>query len=402
MKTMSRAFILVIVLSGMILSGCAGEAEATLAPAAQQTDPCGNGVCDEGESAELCSIDCPERSEPQPTPTEAFETQLTPTEAFEPLGHVTFVVKVSDFVNLTDSAATLLELVDLFDRFQIKAEFYLTGPMTHAYLQSHPEVIQRLKESGMTISYHVQPPHPLVPGFHSPIQISAVNLKQARIADYESQRLDLSTGSLMESEPGGYQHLSQTFERPPSAVSIPNDPVKGFALPQFAGFGAKMVVLYNEPGADAEQPFQQQYSMWVRPVDIQISHWPAPGIDASMAWWDMLATDYAAAYQPAMRLQSEVETWNAERLPFILVTIDEYNFYREGSAPWTLIYYRDPSMTQANSPPFNLGAPDLSSPRSQENQAQVWAAYAAMVEWVATHAQVVTSTDIVAMAEAGG
>jgi hypothetical protein len=391
MKTIANKVILALLFSSLVLGACRNGATTIEAPPNLQADPCGNGICDEGEDADSCPLDCATQVEPQPTPTEEID----------PLGYVTFVVYVSDFVNLTDSAATLLQIIDLFDRFNLKAEFFLTGPMTHAYLQSHPEVIERLRETGMTISYHVLPPHPLVPGFQAPLEISAINLKEERIAAYESQRLDVSTGALIENEPGGYQHLAQTFGAAPSAVSIPDDPIKGFALPHFASLGAKMVVLYNEPGANMEQPFLQEYGMWVRPVDINISHWPVEGIDASMAWWDMLATDFAASYQPAMRLQTEAESWNAERLPFITVTIDEYTFYREGSIPWTMIYYHDPSMTQANSPPFELNAPDLSSPRSVENREAVWTAYAAMVEWAATYMQVVTSADIVWMAELG-
>jgi hypothetical protein len=391
MKMKSQFMIVVILLGILAMTACGGGTTPPVAPPEVQVDPCGNGICDEGENADSCPADCTVPVEPQPTPTEKIE----------PLGYVTFVVNVSDFVNLSDSAATLLHVIDLLDSFNLHAEFFLNGPMTHAYLQSHPEVIERLLETGMTISYHVLPPHPLVPGFQAPLEISAINLKEERIADYESQRLDVSTGALIENEPGGYQYLTQTFGVAPSAVSIPDDPIKGFALPHYATLGAKMVVLYNEPGADVEQPFLQEYGMWVRPVDINISHWPAEGIDASMAWWDMLATEFAASYQPALRLQTEAESWNAERLPFITIPIDEYNFYREGPAPWTMIYYRDPSMTQAIQPPFNLGAPDLSSPRSPENMQVVWTAYASMVEWAATYMQVVTSVDIVLMAELG-
>ena len=141
--------------------------------------------------------------------------------------------------------------------------------------------------------------------------------------------------------------------------------------------------------------------MWVRPADILISHWPSAGIDASMAWWDMLATEFAGSYQPISHLQDQVEAWSAERLPFVIVPIDDYNLYREGPPPWTMIYYQAPGSTQPNSPPYNLDAPDLTSPRSPENGSDVWEAYAAMVEWAATYMQVVTSADVVEMATTG-
>jgi len=46
------------------------------------------------------------------------------------------------------------------------------------------------------------------------------------------------TGGLIEGEQGGYQYLLDIFEMPPCAVAIPDDPIKGFALPQFTGNGA--------------------------------------------------------------------------------------------------------------------------------------------------------------------
>lgn len=133
-----------------------------------------------------------------------------------------------------------------------------------------------------------------------------------------------------------------------------------------------MVDLNAELGSNVDQPFAQEYGMWLRPVDQTLSHWSVPGIDASMAWWDMLATDFTGSYQPVSHLQSELESWSADRLPFVIVTIDEYNFYREGPPPWTMVYYRDPSMVQPNSPPFDLDAPDLSSARSAANRLAVW------------------------------
>jgi hypothetical protein len=381
----------IILLCSFIAAACGGSKIPTDALPEYQTDPCGNGICDEGESTGNCPVDCPVEVEVEPTPTEEID----------PLGYITFVVDVSDFIHLESSAAILLKLIDLFESNGVKGEFFLTGPMAHAFSETYPEVIQRIKESGMTISYSVQPPHPLIPGFQEPLQISAINLKEEAIANYETQRLNLTTGGLIEAELGGYQYLTDIFEGPPSAVAIPDDPIKGFALPNYAGMGAQMVDLYDELGPGVDQPFSQEYGMWVRPVDQTISHWSVSGIDASMAWWDMLATEFAASYQPLQHLQSKLESWDVERLPFTIISIDEYNFYREGPVPWTMMYYQGVGSTQAKSPPFNLDGPDLSSPRTPENAAAVWEAYVEVVEWAAKYTQVVTSADIVDLAAMG-
>jgi len=149
-------------------SECGGGGPATDAPIDLQAESCGNGACDKGESIESCPSDCPAEVEQQPTPTEEID----------PLGYITFVVKVSDFVNLNDSAETLLQMIDLFEINGVKGEFFLTGPMVHAYMETYPEVIQRIKETDMTVSYTVQPPHPHSPSFQAPLQISAINLKE--------------------------------------------------------------------------------------------------------------------------------------------------------------------------------------------------------------------------------
>ncbi len=388
MRQIIRTLILLQVVGGLMLSGCAGTAEPTNVPAEQQTDACGNGVCDEGESSQTCLTDCPEVIEPQP-------------EAFEPLGYVTFLVKASDFVNLEDSTQTLLDLIDLFETNGVRGEFVLTGPITRLYAQEHLELMAGLSESNMTISYHVQPPHPLVPGFQAPLQGLPVNQTEETVLAYESSELDLSTGELL-MNPGGYRYLEEMFGTPPAAVSIPDTSMRGFALPILQQLGAEVVVLKEGGTTSIDQPFHQEYGMWVRPVDIQLSHWTTDGIDASMAWWDMLGTELASAYQPAVRLESQVDAWNADRLPFILVQIDEYNFYRQGPPPWTLIYYNDPSMTQAASPPFDLGRPDMSSPRTPEDRAAIWEAFRQMVAWAAHNMQVITAEDVPELADAGG
>jgi hypothetical protein len=212
--------------------------------------------------------------------------------------------------------------------------------------------------------------------------------------------LDLTSGGLSE-DPGGYQYVKEVFGSPPVTVSVPDTSMRGFALPILQQLGAQMVVLKDTERADLAHPYRQEYGMWVRPVDLALSHWTTVGIDAEMAWWDMLSSEYADSYRPLLQTQVAVEAWEAERLPFVTITIDEFNFYRQGPHPWTLIYYQDPGMTLAHSPPYDLQGPDLTSPRTTEDQDAVWLAYTELVEWAATYMRVVTASDIVELAVAG-
>jgi len=57
-------------------------------------------------------------------------------------------------------------------------------------------VLQRLRESGMTVSYHVRAPHPLTEGFSVFLEGLQGDALCQTILDYETYRLDLATGGL--------------------------------------------------------------------------------------------------------------------------------------------------------------------------------------------------------------
>ncbi len=78
---------------------------------------------------------------------------------------ITFVLNVHDWRHVDESAGTLLRAISIFERYGVKGDFYLTGPMAKLYAEKRPDVLERLRESKMTISDHVRPPHPLYPGF---------------------------------------------------------------------------------------------------------------------------------------------------------------------------------------------------------------------------------------------
>ena len=54
---------------------------------------------------------------------------------------------------------------------------------------------------------------------------------------------------------------------------------------------------------------------------------------------------------------------------------------------------------QPLAPPYNLNAPDRAQMRGAENREAIWKAYAEMVAYAAANLDVVTSGDIVKMAE---
>ncbi len=345
-------------------------------------------------------------SPPAPSPSAAAPTVApSPTAAAAPQGYISFIINTHDWVHSDESAATLLRLIDLFEKYHIRGEFYVTAPVVRAYVEHYPEVIRRLKDSGMTISYHVRAPHPLVKGFGDWLGgLSDEQLYQT-LRDYETYRLDMTTGGLLRDQPGGYAYVKQVFGRPPVTVATGGSGsrrIVAMARRVYAEMGAQAVVVYHESGADLEHPLVfTAEGLLIRPADFSIARIHGSG---SNFWWNVITRPNGAQYLPLNLLQKGLAEWqatNPPRPPYINVLIHENNFYRRGSAAWGSFYYtidahgnkRDPLP-----PPFDLNAPDPSTPRTAEEQAAIWQAYEDLVAYAAQHLRVVTAEDLLAMA----
>jgi hypothetical protein len=128
--------------------------------------------------------------------------------------YLTFVVNCHDWVNPDLSAATLSFVMDTLERRGLRGEFYLTAPLLEALVERQPAFVERMKASRHTISYHVRPPHPLN------FRPTAHYLNQYTLGDYETYRLDLRTGDLDRSRPGGYDYVARTLGRNPVAAGL--------------------------------------------------------------------------------------------------------------------------------------------------------------------------------------
>lgn len=335
------------------------------------------------------------------------ETAIENDGACEPEtggGYMTFAINIHDVVNVDDSADTVLRLVDLFERYGVRGDFYFTAPIVHLYEEQRPDVIERLRGSDMTISYHVRPPHALYNKFDQRLE----GLDDAELArtllDYESYRLDLATGDLLRDEPGGYSYVADVFGRDPVVAPSPNgDPrIKSLSRQTYAGLGAGMTITYHEQGTDPDVPFEWVDDLLVRPSDFSITRWGDPGRDGKGTfWWNRVLSDEAAEYDPVSYLQTRLAGWwsgEPGRAPFITSLVHENNLYRSGATPWASRYFSDDSKAGPLGPPYDLDAEDASTPRSVEEQEAIWTAYEEMVAYAAENLCVVTSEDVVRMA----
>lgn len=312
-----------------------------------------------------------------------------------PRGCMNFVVNVHDVGHVDESADTLLHLADIFAKHGVKGEFYMTGPMVELYLAQRPDVVEKLKSTGMTISYHVRPPHPLHSDFDGPLQgLDDAKLRQT-LLDYETYRLDRATGQLDRSKPGGYALVRDTFGSAPLTVVAPNDDprIRRAALRVYKDLGAKAVVWYHEEGGSIDDPLQEREGLLVRPSDFSVTRWEAAGFDNPQFWWNHVAE--SSAYDPVRYLKKRLAEWKAPRGALVTALVHENNFYRAGAESWTLSYYSDKKKSEPLPPPWSLTPPEKSKPRAAAEEAAIWDAYDTMVGWAAKNMTVVTAAELV-------
>jgi hypothetical protein len=355
----------------------------------------------------LLAVSCAQTSPPTP-PTVDTVIESSPTFNLQPAtessAYISFIINVHNWTHPEESADILLKLIALFEKYHVRGDFYFTVEITRKLAEERPDVIERFKNSNMTISYHVRPPHLLYTGFDSRLQnLSDAELYQT-LLDYETYALDLETGELDRSRPGGYTYVAQVFGRKPVAAPAPNNDrrIKDAAQKVYASLGAQMTLLYHESGTKADQPYEYVNGLLVRPSDFSVTRTTIiNGTDNF--WWNFMSSPDASEYNPTAMLQAQIAEWqshNYGRAPFITSLIHENNYYRSGAEAWSSIYFsmQNGGKNEPLSPPYDLNAPDPSKLRSPEDQQAIFTAYEELVAYAAAHLTVVTSEDIVNMA----
>ena len=344
----------------------------------------------------------PPQRQARPSPSPTVQAASSP---LPPRGYITFAVNCHEWTQPEASAATVERLIELFERYGVRGDFYLTAPLVHAYEEEAPQIIARLRDSGMTISYHVRPPHPLCKGFDRALTGLDAEARYRLLWDYEHNRLDLRTGGLDRSQAGGYTYVAQCFGRLPVVASVASAHPQNRATAErlFADLGARMTVHYHTGGSDPDRPFVVQNGLLIRPSDFGVVEVSRPdGTTAS--WWDCVAEDREHC-SPLPQMMEQLEAWEAsghERLPFITMPIHENDFF-EQEVGWGAIYYCETEGEKSRpcTPPYDLtNVPH--TPRSQAEEEAIWSAYEALVAYAAQELEVVTSEDVVRMAEEAG
>ena len=356
---------------------------------------------------------CAGRPRPRPTPSSAPHSSPTPVVSSvpctEPRAHLQFVVNVHDWVHYDESADTLIHCADLFDKYGVRGDFYLMGTMVQAYQRYRPDVIERLRDSEQSISYHVRPPHPLYSGFDARLRRLSDSALRQTLLDYETYALDLATGDLDRSQAGGYSLVAEALGRPPVTVTAPNGDhrIKSAAWEVYRSLGAQMGVFFHESGTAPGKPFDTREGLLARPSDFSVTRWRAASLSATRSdsdpfWWNMLMGGRAADYDPAAYFKAQVAVWPHDRPALVTSLIHENNFVRSGAESWTLSYFADTGKDKPLSPPFDLSARDSSKVRSGEEQERIWQAYEELIAVAAREYRVASSEQILELAARSG
>ncbi len=287
---------------------------------------------------------------------------------------VTIVVNTHDWYFHEMSAQTLNRQVDILEKYGVKGEFYFTSAVFRAYQDHHPELLKRLQDTGMSISYHLRAPHPV--SFRSPLATRLQSLPHdqavALMTTVETHRLDLSTGQIDESQVGGYQLLKDALGYAPPVVGFnaKTDVLSDLELEALAGLGVRMWVRKHSNDTMELSP----QGVLSRPSQFTVSK-----VDGEH-WWKS-----NKAYDPA--------TLFAGAEGYGVVLIHEHDFYAQGPG-WGDVYFDEKKQHKA---PFDLTVHAQDSRRYPDDHvAQTWATWESLVAYAAQNMRVVTSKDIIA------
>lgn len=263
----------------------------------QNQNKCGDGVCDSiEEEKRTCPKDCAQISDTETKNSRASDTasgsnissiDITDTSK----SYVSFGVNINDYYEHSRSADTVSRLIDIYTKYNIKADLYFTAPVLKSFETYHPELIEKIKKSKMSINYHFRPPHP---AYDAMVQQAKDANGQCRIladlsydeikkilSNFEKYELKVDDyvlnkknycSSYDSDKTGGYKYVASVFGMNPviSAVSnIKDADIKKAEAKVLEESGSKMLVVghFGNTKDSINTPFEKTYDLPDRPSD---------------------------------------------------------------------------------------------------------------------------------------
>lgn len=298
--------------------------------------------------------------------------------------YVLFTLNDQDWVFPEESATDVLKFIELSETYGIPVDIYVADPIFQYYVESAPEVVERLRESSVVaVSYHFRPPMPAYKGFDFLGLAEMGEEERAEVLRaYEEHRLDLETGETLD-VPGGYQFVKDTLGYAPYTVGVMSDSpeIEETMYTIYEEKGAVFLVVHNKEVSLGEM----QDGLYLLPANVEIRLY-----EYQEAYADGLITA-EEIIQQALAERTE------ERGLVINIKMHDNNFHIDGEAPFWEIYNRD------KEPPFDLSLVTAEL-ASEEYRTSIWQLYEEMLSYISSHPelfQTVNAQDLAAMVEKG-
>ncbi len=286
---------------------------------------------------------------------------------------LTFAVQVDDAWDGDESARAVSRLLDLFAGRGMPAELWLTAPVVAALERADPALLGRLRAAAVTIGYLVAPPHPLCAGFDDRLGSLDPDRLVSILDDYEHHALDLRTGDLDATRPGGYAWVAERLGRKPSVVVIPNeDPaVKAAAVRVYARLGAERLVLYREtePAAGGPDTWEWRESVLLQPTGCL-----RPSIATDSLFWPHVRALPGDPLSLGSRLDAALASFSSPDPVPVTAIVHESAFYRKGADPVSTLYYAGANPGRPLKAPYAT-TPPRAPRRAGAMQTLLWNAY---------------------------
>jgi hypothetical protein len=274
---------------------------------------------------------------------------------------ITFSINVQDFSYPALSAATVSRIVDLHEQYRLPVDIYLSDTMLDLYASGYPTLMTRLSSSPyVRLNYHIRPPKPYYQNYDwAGLSALSSSEQQARIKQYESVVVDLTTG-LPTTKAGGYQQLMQLPSARPgiTAAFQADEKVIDAASAAFRELGATWTLAH---AAGTLNLGDKARNLFIRPEHYDLMLFQL--------------TDQAASTVVEAAITSAQEAAGARWPLFIGAKMHDNDFFAQKSA-WNVVF-----VDGGKRPPWN---PALLSPlKSAAEQAAQWTIY----EGALKHAQ---------------
>ncbi len=315
----------------------------------------------------LCACTIEKESSNEETNSEEQTTQETKEYTFDKT-YFLFTINTQDWVYPQESVDTMKRIMDIHEKYQVPLDIYLDDQIFQYYAYNAPELIERFKDSEMVaISYHVRAPHPTDIDYWNLNEKTDTEELYNFLLPYEEHKLDLETGEVDYSMPGGYQFVKDTIGYAPIVVPMKSDS---------SSVDETMARIYSEKGATWTllhkkeiKLGEQEQGLYLRPESVEIKMYDnyEKYTQGSSAEEIILAT-------------MEEEKVTAGEYAFVNLKMHENNFIEgDGTAAYWEVYGTD------KNPPFDLSLAYTVPIWPEEDRERMFQMYEDAVQYVSEH-----------------